>query len=176
MKTIDKYLFKALDYYPYSLEETVEALDYALSYDRENTTALCLYGRLYAEQLQEFDTAKSYFQDALAINIHAVSVYPHYIETLILNEDLDEAAKLIEFAMTVKGMNKVMLLQQKTTLLEKQHLFKQALKTIEEIKLLDMTNEITHFEKLEKRLRFKKELLAKQKKSKKGAAKLETKK
>jgi uncharacterized protein YfaS (alpha-2-macroglobulin family) len=49
MKTIDKYLFQALDNYPYSLQETVESLDYALSYDEKNTTALCLYARIEAE-------------------------------------------------------------------------------------------------------------------------------
>ena len=57
MKSIDKYLFQALDNYPYSLEETVESLDYALSYDEKNTVALCLYGRLYAEQLKHYETA-----------------------------------------------------------------------------------------------------------------------
>ena len=54
MKNIDKYLFQALDNYPYSLEETTEALDYALSYDAKNTTALCFYARIEAEQLQNY--------------------------------------------------------------------------------------------------------------------------
>jgi tetratricopeptide (TPR) repeat protein len=176
MKTIDKYLFHALDNYPYSLEETVEALDYTLSYDNENTTALCLYARLQSEQLQDYEKAKSYYQEAIAINLHAVGVYPYYIETLILNEDFDEAAKLIDFALTIKGINKVQVLLHKITLLEKQQQFKCALKTIEEIKLLDMSDEVNHFEKMEKRLKFKKELIEKKKKSKKEAAKLEKKK
>jgi hypothetical protein len=31
MKTVDKYIFQALDNYPFWLEETIESLDYALS-------------------------------------------------------------------------------------------------------------------------------------------------
>lgn len=46
MKSIDKYLFQAMDNYPYCLEETIESLDYALSYDDKNVTALCLYARI----------------------------------------------------------------------------------------------------------------------------------
>lgn len=42
--TTDKYIFQALDAYPYNLEETVESLNYALSYDDKNAVALCLMG------------------------------------------------------------------------------------------------------------------------------------
>ena len=72
MKTVDKYLFQALDNYPYSLEETIESLDYALSYNNKNVMALCLYGRVQSEQLQDYEAAKVYFQEALAINIYAI--------------------------------------------------------------------------------------------------------
>ncbi|CAG0906289.1 unnamed protein product, partial [Darwinula stevensoni] len=62
----------ALDAYPYNLEEAIESLDYALSGDNNNAATLCLYGRVYAEQLQDYATAKTYFQDALAADIKAV--------------------------------------------------------------------------------------------------------
>lgn len=107
MTSIDKYLFQAMDSYPYSLEETLESLDYALSYDENNTMALCLYGRLYAEQLQKYEEAKSYFQKALSIDINALEIYPYYIDTLLFNEDFDEAERLINFALSVKGINKI---------------------------------------------------------------------
>ena len=77
MKTVDKYLFQALDNYPYNLEDVVESLDYALSYNNKNTMALCLYGRVYAEQLSDYEQAKLYFQEALISNIFAKEVYPH---------------------------------------------------------------------------------------------------
>ena len=74
MKTVDKYLFQALDNYPYSLEETIESLDYALSYNDKNVMALCLYGRVQTEQLADYEEAKRYFQEALTININAVAL------------------------------------------------------------------------------------------------------
>ena len=52
MSSIDRYLVKAIDAYPYNLEEAIESLDYALSGDNNNAATLCLYGRVYAEQLQ----------------------------------------------------------------------------------------------------------------------------
>jgi tetratricopeptide (TPR) repeat protein len=135
MKTVDKYLFQALDNYPYSLEETVESLDYALSYDDKNTMALCLYGQVLSDQLFKYEEAKEYFQKALSINIYALEVYPFYIHTLILNEDYEEAIKLIDFALTIKGINKAEILLKKVALLERKQEFKKALKVIKKVKL-----------------------------------------
>lgn len=135
MKTIDKYLFQALDSYPYSLEETIESLDYAFSYDSKNTMVLCLYGRIQAEQLANYEEAKSYFQEALSININALEVYPHYLRTLILNEDYAEALKLADFALTVKGINKAEIFIRKAMLYEAQQQFKNALNEIKNAKL-----------------------------------------
>ena len=101
MKTLaNNYIFKALDAFPYDLEECIESLTYALSYDEKNTIALCLMGRIYSEQLKDFETAKLYFTEALTENINAFNVYPHYINVLLWNEDLKEAEKLIDFALT----------------------------------------------------------------------------
>ncbi|CAM3849786.1 lipopolysaccharide assembly protein LapB [Flavobacterium cucumis] len=166
MKNIDKYLFQALDNYPYSLEETIESLDYAMSYDSKNTTALCLYGRIQTEQLQNYEEAKRYFQEVLAINMDAVAVYPYYIETLLLNEDYEEASKLIDFALTVKGINRMVILLKKVQLLERQATIKAALKLIDEVKWNTFTNETYEIDEVEKRLRAKKELLKPKKKEK----------
>lgn len=169
MKTIDKYLFQALDNYPYSLEETIESLDYAFSYDAKNTMVLCLYGRIQTEQLWNYEEAKSYFQEALTINIHALEVYPHYIQTLILNEDYDEAQKLIDFALTVKGINKSEIYLKKAILFEAQLRFKEALTAIKNAKLYTLQfafeSDITE---VEKRIKSKIDLLKNKKKPKKS--------
>lgn len=172
MKTIDKYLFQALDNYPYSLEETIESLDYAFSYDAKNTMVLCLYGRIQAEQLMNYEEAKSYFQEALSINIHALEVYPYYLQTLILNEDYEEAQKLIDFALTIKGINKSDIYVKKAILLEAQHEFKKALKEIKNAKLhsLQFAYEC-NISDVEKRIEDKIDLLKKKKKSKKDSKK-----
>ncbi|MFG4003887.1 hypothetical protein [Flavobacterium aquidurense] len=169
MKTIDKYLFQALDNYPYSLEETIESLDYAFSYNAKNTMVLCLYGRIQTEQLWNYEEAKSYFQEALTINIHALEVYPHYIQTLILNEDYDEAQKLIDFALTIKGINKSEIYLKKAILFEAQLRFKEALTAIKNAKLYTLQfafeSDITE---VEKRIKSKIDLLKNKKKPKKS--------
>lgn len=172
MKTIDKYLFQALDNYPYSLEETIESLDYAFSYDAKNTMVLCLYGRIQAEQLMNYEEAKSYFQEALTINIHALEVYPYYLQTLILNEDYEEAQKLIDFALTIKGINKSDIYVKKAILFEAQNEFKKALKEIKNAKLhsLQFAYEC-NINDVEKRIEGKIDLLKKKKKSKKDSKK-----
>ncbi|MFC6097913.1 hypothetical protein ACFPVY_14750 [Flavobacterium qiangtangense] len=169
MKTIDKYVFQALDNYPYSLEETIESLDYAFSYDAKNTMVLCLYGRIQAEQLLNYDEAKNYFQEALAINIHALEVYPFYIQTLILNEDFEEAQKLIDFALTIKGINKAEILVKKAILLEVQMEFKKALVEIKNAKLhsINYTSD-SEVNEAEKRIKGKIDLGKKKKKPKKS--------
>jgi tetratricopeptide (TPR) repeat protein len=172
MKTIDKYLFQALDNYPYSLEETIESLDYAFSYDAKNTMVLCLYGRIQAEQLMNYEEAKPYFQEALAINIHALGVYSYYLQTLILNEDFEEAQKLIDFALTIKGINKSDIYVKKAILFEAQYEFKKALKEIKNAKLYSLQFAYEcNISDVEKRIEGKIDLLKKKKKSKKDSKK-----
>ncbi|BDU25895.1 hypothetical protein [Flavobacterium sp. GSB-24] len=164
MKTTDKYLFQALDNYPFWLEGTIESLDYAFSYDDKNTMVLCLYGRIQAEQLMNYEEAKSYFQQALAINIHALEVYPYYLQTLIVNEDYEEAEKLIDFALTVKGINKSEIYVKKAILLEVQHKFKDALKEIKQAKLHSIQHDYdSGISEVEKRIKGKLDLLKKKK-------------
>ena len=172
MKAIDKYLFQALDSYPYSLEETIESLDYAFSYDAKNTMVLCLYGRIQVEQLWNYEEAKSYFQEALAINIHALEVYPYYIQTLILNEDYEEAQKLIDFALTIKGINKSEIYVKKAILFEAQLRFKDALTAIKNAKLYTLQFAFeSDIMEVEKRIKSKIDLLKNKKKSKKDSKK-----
>lgn len=170
MKTIDKYVFQALDSYPYSLEETIESLDYAFSYDAKNTMVLCLYGRIQAEQLLNYEAAKNYFEEAFTINIHALEVYPHYIQTLILNEDYEEAQKLIDFALTIKGISKAEIFIKKAILFEAQHEFKKAKKEIRNAKLHSICYASeSEINEVEKRIKNKMELV--KKKSKKAKKK-----
>jgi tetratricopeptide (TPR) repeat protein len=169
MKTIDKYLFQALDSYPYSLEETIESLDYAFSYDAKNTMVLCLYGRIQAEQLLNYEEAKCCFQEALSINIYALEVYAYYIQTLILNEDYEEAEKLIDFALTIKGINKSEIYVKKAILFEAQHEFKNALAEIKNAKLATLQFAFdSDIVKIEKRIKGKIDLIKDKKKPKKS--------
>lgn len=173
MKTVDKYLFKALDSYPYYLEEVIESLDYALSCDSKNATALWLYGRVYCEQLHDYEMAKQYYQEALAQDVYAIQVYPYYLNALLLNEDFDEASRLIDFALTIKGINKASIMFKKARLLERQGEVREALRYLKQVKMQQLDDSLERpIEELETRLKAKKDLLkdsdkAKRKKNRK---------
>lgn len=164
MQSIDKYVVQALDNYPYWLEGTLESLGYALAYDDKNVTALWLYGRFHAEQLQDYEAAKQYYAEALAADIHALAVYPYYADVLLQNEDYEEALKLIEFALTIKGIDKPLMLLKKIRLFEIQHHWKEASKLIKEAKILDNSTHLHAIEEIEKRIKDKKALLKEKKK------------
>ena len=136
----NSYVFKALDAYPYELEETLEALNYALSYNPEDTYALALMGRVYAEQLQDYETAKQYYTAALAEQINAHQVYAHFIQALIWNDDFDEAKKLIDFAMKIKGIDKAVLSLKKAQIFEATKEYKKAIKLLKEAKKEALNN------------------------------------
>jgi tetratricopeptide (TPR) repeat protein len=123
----NNYIFKALENYPFDLEEVMEALDYALSSDDKNTMALTLMGRVYAEKLYKYDEAVLYFKQALAENIRAFEVYTPYINTLLWNEDFNEAEEFIDFALTVKGSDKAVLYLKKANLYEQLKEYEKAL-------------------------------------------------
>ncbi len=127
---VNNYVFKALENYPYDLEEVMEALNYALSYDEKNTMALTLMGRVYAEKLYKYEDAIVYFKEALAENIHAFEAYEPYINTLLWNEDYKEAAAFINFGLTIKGTDKAVLYLKKAVLNEQLKEYKKALSFI----------------------------------------------
>ena len=127
---VNNYVFKALENYPYDLDEVMEALNYALAYDAKNTMALTLLGKVYAEKLYKYDEAIAYFKEALAENINAFEVYEPYIRVLLWNEDYKEADNFIDFALTLKGSDKAVLYLKKAVLKEKLKLYKEALANV----------------------------------------------
>lgn len=130
-QAIDKYICKALDTYDYNLSEAVEAIDYALAYDKENPIALCLMGQIYTNNIKNYTLAKECFQRALAQDMQAVYIYPKYITVLLHNEDFEEAQKLIDFALTIKGIDKAELYLKNAQLLECKKEYNLALEKIE---------------------------------------------
>ena len=173
----DKYLFQALDAYPYNLEEAVESLSYALSYDDKNPVALCLMGQIYAENLSNYEAAKEYYQRALAENMYTLDVYPNYINVLLWNEDYDEAKKLIDFALTLKGTDKAVLYFLKGILFEQQKNYKKALAVLKLAKGHAYNNYfISDLEQNKKRIKDKIPKKKKNKKAKKNTDKKTNKK
>lgn len=174
---LDKYLFQAIDAYPYDLEEAIEALNYALSYDDKNAIALCMMGQIHADKLKDYETAKEYYQEALAANIDALEVYPNYINVLLWNEDYDEAEKLIDFAITVKGTDKAVLYLKKAILFEQKRVYKKALKYLKKAKTYTYNNYfMDDIKEEEKRIKDKMPKVKKKKKTKAKKTKSSSKK
>lgn len=139
------YLFRAIEAYPWELEKAVEALNYALSYEPENVRALCLMAQLQVEQLGDFELAKSYYQKALAVSLEIPNVYAEYIRFLINYGDLDEAQQLIDFALTVKGIDKAIIMIKQGFLHEVKGEFDLAIEAIKEAKLFALNNEFLNY-------------------------------
>jgi len=131
---LNNYVLKAIDAYPYELEETVENLNYALSYESNNAYALFLMARLQAEQFGDYEKAKRYFAEALANKMDFQRVYPKYIQVLLDNEDLVEAKSLIDFALTIKGIDKGAIWEKQGQLFEIKQKYKAAIKALKKAK------------------------------------------
>ena len=139
------HLFRAIEAYPWELEKAVEALNYALSYDPENVKALHLMAKVHYEQLGDNETAKRYFEKALASNIETPDIYPDYIRLLINNEDFNEAQKLIDFAKTVKGIGKAGIALAQGQLYESIAKYEDAEKVLKEAKQLALNDDFISF-------------------------------
>ncbi|MCH2234976.1 MAG: hypothetical protein MK078_12055 [Crocinitomicaceae bacterium] len=150
------YLFKALDNYPYDLPETIEALNYALSYDDKNPTALCLMGKIYAEQLKDFDAARYYYEEALSVKPDALDVIPNLIRVMIWSEDFNDALKLIEYALNIKGSDKGNLWYDSAIVHEHKLNYKKSLKCLKKAKQFGFNSDFISFiETNEKRIKDK---------------------
>ncbi|MCB0383457.1 MAG: hypothetical protein KDD05_09245 [Psychroserpens sp.] len=155
------YLFKALEAYPWELEKAVEALNYALAYDPENVKALHLMAKVHYEQLGDNETAKIYFEKALASRMDIPDIYPEYIRLLINNDDFKEAQKLIDFAKTVKGIDKAGIALTQGQLYESMTLFEEAEKVLKDAKQLALNNDfICYVDDILSRVKKKKKIQA----------------
>lgn len=130
--TKSKYYFEALDNYPYSLPDCLEALNYALSYDPEDADSLCLMGRIYSEMLIDYEKAKLYFEEAMQCDVTNLNTPKYYIKCLLDNEDLQEAEKLITYSLKIKGIDKATIWFYRSLLSEKRGSITNALKFLTE--------------------------------------------
>ncbi|WP_323787548.1 hypothetical protein [Psychroserpens sp.] len=157
----NQYVFKAVEAYPWELEKAVEALHYALSYDPENVKALHLMAKVHYEQLGDNETGKLYFEKALASRMDIPEIYPDYIRLLINNDDYKEAQRLIDFAKTVKGIDKAGIALTQAQLYECMTLFGEAEKVLKDAKQLALNNDfICYVDDILSRVKKKKKIQA----------------
>jgi tetratricopeptide (TPR) repeat protein len=157
--TANIYLVKALDYYPYNLEEALESLNYAMAYEENNPIALCLMGRVQLEIFKDYKLANTYFREALAASIDYLETYTYFLDCLLIQEEFEEMEKLVAFAQKRKGVDRGLLFYYEALRLEKQLKFKKAQKAIKEAMLLAQTGSfMSDLEEMKKRVEKKSQL------------------
>ncbi|WP_299323811.1 hypothetical protein [uncultured Maribacter sp.] len=102
----DTYYLKAKAASDYDWDEVCESLNYALSYDENHCAALCLLGKVYGANLNQYEKAFYCFDRVIAIDSHYLGVYPLYVKYLIWADEIERANKLIAFSLTLKGISK----------------------------------------------------------------------
>ena len=96
---------KALDLYPFELDQVTEALNFAISYDNDHAGAHCILGKLNLYQLGKYREAEDHFEKALASDIENTETYYAYAELLIQIDEFGRAKKLIKYAYKIKGIS-----------------------------------------------------------------------
>ncbi len=89
------YYLKALDAYPYELAEVEENLNYALAYDSEHLSSLCLKSRLYLQDLGWIQEAREIAEQALAIDPNHPCAAMALLNSLIEGRDLKKAIRFL---------------------------------------------------------------------------------
>lgn len=135
MQPDDSYYLKALDNYPYNLEEALEALQYGLSANPEHPGLLTLQGRIFAYEMDSPAQAMESFSAAIAYDPgHKPAWYE--LGMLLLNKrQLKRATKVIEQATDQFGNHDRQFLYLRAYLSEIEGRYDDAIGLLESAKL-----------------------------------------
>lgn len=100
----DTYFLKAQDNYGYTVDDVVENINYALSYDEEHAPTWCLKGRLFMDGMKNFKEAKRCFENAIFYDPMYIETYKYYTLLLIWTNDFEKAQIIINKGKRVTGM------------------------------------------------------------------------
>ncbi len=164
----DQYYIKALDQYPYSLEEAIENLGYALSQNNEHAGANYLMGKLHQEQMNDFAKAEQFYLKALAGNPDDLNVCMAYILLLIIVKEYDKAKNLITYANKLKGVDLSKTFSYQALICESQQDYEKALALFKEARLEAFNEEsMSHLNNEIKRVKMKRKYVEKSNNQKK---------
>ncbi|MBD80169.1 MAG: hypothetical protein CL840_14745 [Crocinitomicaceae bacterium] len=93
----EQYYLKALDNYPFELENAMESLEYALSYDSAHAGALHTMGCLYMDVLSDYKTALKYLKSAFTSNPKSLKIGLDLLFCLTNTRHFEEAQKLVTY-------------------------------------------------------------------------------
>jgi len=141
----DQYYAKALDEYPYNLEDFVENLTYALSYDADHVGANSLMARFYQEKMRDMAKAEFHYQAALSSDPANSRVCLDFALLYIVNQEFEKADKLLKYAQQLKGTEMAMWFRLKGLYFEYQKDYKRAKKNFKKAIFEAMDGEIIEF-------------------------------
>jgi tetratricopeptide (TPR) repeat protein len=145
MNITETYYLKALSHFPHELEECIENLNYALSYDGDYAPALCLMGRIYTDEVKNYVAASEYFTKALAADLTYPETFIHYSKLLLTLEKLEELSTLLEQAFKVPGIDKSALYHTKALAREQEGKFEEALELFHKALSFSFSSEMDEF-------------------------------
>lgn len=155
--------------------EACESLNYALSYDENHCASLCLLAKIYAEYMCEYDEAFDCFDKVISVNPDYKEAYPSYIMYLIWADENERAEKLIDFALTIKGIDNARLNWLSSYISETKGEYKKSLEHLKKAKKV-IYNDYYYDFMLDEEKRIKKKIaLEKTKKKKTSKSKKKTK-
>jgi len=106
----DQYYLKAAGNYKYDIDEALESLKYALSYDPEHAPAHCLSGKICGTYLMSYEKAFHHLELALIYDPYFPDTYYTYPFLLIQSSEFARADQVIKQGMEIKGVDKSSLL------------------------------------------------------------------
>ncbi|MES2486875.1 MAG: hypothetical protein V4581_13130 [Bacteroidota bacterium] len=166
INTYEVMYIQARDNYPYNVDECIEKLQYVIAADDEHAGAHFLMGQIYDEQLEDYKQAEYYYRMTLYLDKGHLAVYYEYATLLCNHSRFDECQKLIDAGLTVSGIDAARLRYINGQMLEKQHLFKEAIKMYNQAKFDALnTGFLDAMDAHIKRVKDKKALLKPEKKS-----------
>lgn len=131
INTADQYYLKAEDAYGYDIGETIENLNYALSYDEEHIQANLLMAKVLAWEFENWQEAEQYFTRIIAIDPNHSAVIDPYVDMLIYIGKWDKAEKLLHYAISIKGVDRGLVYYRMAIILEKRGQLRAAVKMLE---------------------------------------------
>lgn len=108
----------ALDNYPYELNEVLENLNYALSYDDNHAAALCLMGRLQMWYLKDYREAEYYLEKALTGEPNYSCALEQLVILYITQKRLNKAQRVLMHAQKLPTISRTFILHGMSRILE----------------------------------------------------------
>ncbi len=135
LQLAEQYYVKAMEQYPYALEEVIENLNYALSYDPEHAGANCLMGKFYQYQFHDYVTAEDYYEQALSCEPQHVDTCLAYFDLLLNTRRLKQAQKLLSMMSNIPGICRALILRNSGFVAEYGYKYKEAIAFFKAAKL-----------------------------------------